>query len=146
MPLLQISSSGTDRGIKEFCDSGYYLLQTFPRPLKIRIGSIPTEKLKILLDHPVNTHLLRQITFFQPSAILALGKPASLAISMLFPQSSFAISFQNGGLTSVRGEVFKDPQIPILSATYLPSGNGRFWQRFWEKDVPQFVRKVRSLK
>lgn len=146
LPLLQLSPSGTDRGLKEFCDTGYYLLQTFPRPLKFGIGNTPIEKLKTLLDHPVRIHLQQQITFFQPSGILALGKPASLAISIIFPKSGFANTFENGSLTSVRGKIFKEPQIPILSATFLPSGNGRFWQHFWGKDIPFFVKSTRGGK
>lgn len=144
LPLLQISPSGANSGLKAFCDSGYYLLQSFPRPLKNSIGSISIEKLRILLDHPVRTHLQQQIAFFQPSAILSLGRPASFAISILFPQSKFANSFQKGSLTSVRGEIIKEAKQPILSATYLPSGNGRFRQRFWEKDIPFFVKQTRG--
>ena len=90
LPLLKLSPSGSDRGLQSFCDSGYFLLQSFPRPLKSNIANIRVEELKILLDHPVNTHLQQQIAFFQPFAILALGRPASVAIAMLFPNSMFA--------------------------------------------------------
>lgn len=144
LPLLQISPSGTDRGLKAFCDSGYYLLQSFPRPLKNSVGNVRIENLKILLDHPVRTHLQQQIAFLHPSAILALGRPASVSISILLPNSKFAQSFQKEGLTSVRGKVFEDSKQPILSATYLPSGNGRFWRPYWEKDIPFFVRRAKG--
>lgn len=146
LPLLKFSSSGSDRGLTAFCDSGYYLLQSFPRPLKNRIGNIGVWRLKRLLDHQVKTHLRDQIAFFQPSAILALGRPASLAISMLWPRSEFAREFEVGGhkLQSLSSRFFKEPKLPILAATYLPSGNGRFWQKFWKKDIPLFVEKAHS--
>lgn len=141
-PLLGLSLSGSDRGLKAFCDSGYYLLQSFPRPLKNNRRNV----IKTWLPHQVKTHLRDQITFFQPSAILALGWPASTAVSMLWPRSTFARSFQKGGwkLQDVRGKIFEESHLPILSATYLPSGNGRFWQKFWAKDIPLFVRKAHS--
>lgn len=145
LPLLKLSPSGSNRGLKSFCDSGYFLLQSFPRPLLSSIGNIRVEELRFLLDHPVNTHLQQQIAFFQPSAILALGKPASTSISMLFPNSKFAHSFQKRGFPCVQGEIFEESNQPLLSATYLPSGNGRFWRRFWEIHIPLFVRKAHSL-
>lgn len=146
LPLLKLSSSRADRGLKAFCDSGYYLLQSFPRPLKSSIGNIGVRGLKRLLDHQVKTHLRDQIAFFQPSAILALGRPASTAIAMLWPLSMFAHSFQRGGWKpqDVRGKIFEESHLPMLSGTYLPSGNGRFWQEFWKKDIPLFVSKARS--
>jgi len=145
LPLLKLSPSGSYRGLKSFCDSGYFLLQSFPRPLKSSIGNTRLELLKSLLDHPVHTHLQQQIAFFQPAAILALGKPATTSLSMLFPNSKFAKSFQNGDFRTVQGKIFEELNQPLLSATYLPSGNGRFWRRFWEKHIPLFVRKARSL-
>lgn len=140
--LLKLSSSGADRELTAFCDSGFYLLQSFPRPLKSNRRNI----LKTWLPHQVTTHLRDQITFFQPSAILALGWPASLAISMLWPRSEFADEFEVGGyeLKSLNSRFFEEPELPILSATYLPSGNGRFWREFWENDIPLFVEKARS--
>ena len=145
LPLLKLSRSGSDRGLKVFCDSGFCLLQSFPRPLKSRIGNIGVRGLNRLLDHQVKTHLRDQIEFFQPSAILALGRPASTAISMFWPRSTFARSFQKGGwkLQDVRGKIFEESHLPILSATYLPSGYGWYWQD-WEKDIPLFVEKARS--
>jgi len=146
LPLLKLLRSGSDRGFTAFCDSGYYLLQSFPRPLKSSIAGIRCEDLKLLLRHQVKTHLYQQIEFFQPSAILALGRPASAAVSMLWPRSTFARSFQKGSwkLQDVRGKIFEESHLPILSATYLPSGNGRFWQKFWEQDIPSFVKRARS--
>ena len=146
LPLLKLQRSGSDRGLKAFCDSGYYLLQSFPRPLKIRIAGIRCEDLKLLLRHQVKTHLYQQIEFFQPSAILALGRPASAAVSMLWPHSKFARAFEGGNckLQVVHGEIFEESHLPILSATYLPSGNGWRWQKFWKRDIPLFVRNVRS--
>ena len=144
LPLLKLPRSGSDRGLTAFCDSGYYLLQSFPRPLKISISNIGVRGLEHLLDHQVKTHLRDQIELLQPSAILALGRPASTAVSMLWPRSKFARTFQAGGLSSVREEPLETSHLPILSATYLPSGNGRFWQKFWKKDIPLFVEKVRS--
>ena len=145
LPLLNLSKlslSGSDGELKAFCDSGYYLLQSFPRPLKDNRRNV----IKTWLPHQVETHLRDQITFFQPSAILALGWPASTAVSMLWPRSTFARSFQRGGwkLQNVRGKIFEESHLPILSATYLPSGNGRFWQSFWGEDIPLFVRKAQS--
>lgn len=144
--LLKLSSSGEDRGLTAFCSAGYYLLQSFPRPLKSSIAGIRYEDLKFLLEHPVKTHLYQQIEFLQPSAILALGRPASTAVSLLWPRSTFAVSFQEGGgkLQNVRGKIFEDSHLPILSATHLPSGNGRFWREFWRQHIPLFVEKVRS--
>ncbi len=144
LPLLKLSRSGSDRGFTAFCDSGYYLLQSFPRPLKSSIAGIRCEDLKLLLRHQVKTHLYQQIEFFQPSAILALGRPASTAVSMLWPRSKFARKFQAGSLSSVREEPLEASHRPILSATYLPSGNGWRWQKFWKRDIPLFVRNVRS--
>jgi len=146
LPLLKLSPSGSDRGLKSFCDSGFFLLQSFPRPLKVSIGNIRIKDLKILLAHQVNTHLRDQIEFFQPSAILALGRPASTAISMLFPNSQFARAFESGGFPKVQGRIFEESNQSLLSATYLPSGNGRFWRRFWEKHIPRFVKIARGLK
>ncbi|MDE2916244.1 MAG: hypothetical protein OXM00_03300 [Paracoccaceae bacterium] len=144
--LLTVSSSGADRGLTAFCDSGYYLLQSFPRPLKISIAGIRCEDLKVLLGHPVKTHLRDQIAFLQPSAILALGVAASTAVSMRWPDSEFARAFEGGArkLQVVRGKTFEESQLPMLSATYLPSGNGGRWQKFWGKDIPLFVETARS--
>ena len=141
LPLLNPSLSGSDRGLTAFCDSGYYLLQSFPRPLENNRRNV----IKTRLPHQVETHLRDQITFFQPSAILALGWPASTAVSMLWPRSTFARSFQRGGgkLQNVRGKIFEESHLPILSATYLPSGYGWYWQD-WKQDIPLFIEKVRS--
>ena len=146
LPLLKLSPSGPDRGLTAFVQSEYYLLQSFPRPLKGRIAGIGVGSLKKLLYHQVNTHLSHQITFIHPAAILALGKPAATAISMLWPSSKFARAFlQTGRLSSVRPrEMFDASHSPILSATYLPSGYGRFWREYWEQDIHLFVQKVRS--
>ena len=146
LPLLKLSPSGSDRGLTAFCRAGYYLLQSFPRPLKSNISNIGVRTLKLLLDHQVRTHLREQIEFFQPSAILALGVPAATAISMLWPRSEFAREFEVGGyeLKSLRGRFFEEPKLPIFSATYLPSGNGRFWREFWRQQIPLFVEKARS--
>ena len=144
-PLLKVSSQGPDGGLVSFRDSGYFLLQSFPRPLKGSVGNVKIDDLKRLLRHPVETHLKDQITFFSPSAILALGKPASAAISMLFPDSSFAHTFESGDFSAVQGRMFQEQNQPLLSATYLPSGNGRFWRRFWEGHIPLFVNQARSI-
>lgn len=146
LPLLKLSPSGSERGLTAFCRAGYYLLQSFPRPLKSNISNIGVRTLKLLLDHQVRTHLREQIEFFQPSAILALGVPAATAISMLWPDSEFARAFEVEGyrLKSVRSRIFQEPNPPILSATYLPSGNGWRWQKFWKQDIPLFVEKARS--
>ena len=141
LPLLKLSRSGSERELGAFCDSGYYLLQSFPRPLKSNQRNV----LKTLLPHQVKTHLQDQITFFQPCAILALGRPASAAVSMLWPHSKFARAFQGGGwkLQDVRGKIFEESSLPILFATYLPSGYGWYWQN-WKQDIPLFIEKVRS--
>lgn len=90
LPFLDLWPSGSDRGLTAFVQSGYYLLQSFPRPLKDNRCSI----IETWLPHQVKTHLRDQIMFIHPSAILALGKPAATAISMLWPRSKFARSFQ----------------------------------------------------
>lgn len=146
LPLLKLSPSGPDRGLTAFVQSEYYLLQSFPRPLKGRIAGIGVGNLKKLLYHQVNTHLSHQITFIHPAAILALGKPAATAISMLWPRSKFARAFlQTERLFSVRpGKMFDVSHSPILSATYLPSGRGGVWKKYWEPDIPLFIQKVRS--
>ena len=145
LPLLKLSSYGPDRGLISFRDSGYFLLQSFPRPLKKSVGNIKVDDLKKLLQHPVATHLKDQITFLSPAAILALGRPASAALSILFPDSSFAHTFERGDFSVVQGRIFQEQSWPLLSATYLPSGNGRFWRRFWEGHIPLFVSQARSL-
>ena len=145
LPLLRVSSHGPDRGLVSFRDSGYFLLQSFPRPLKISVGNVKIDDLRRLLQHPVDTHLKDQIAFLSPAAILALGRPASAAVSILFPSSSFAHSFEAGDFSAVQGRMFQEQGQPLLSATYLPSGNGRFWRRFWESHIPLFVSQVRSL-
>ncbi len=139
--LLKLLPSGSDRGLTAFCRAGYYLLQSFPRPLKNNRRNV----IKTWLPHQVKTHLRDQITFFQPSAILALGVPASTAVSMLWPDSKFAREFKGGGykLKPVRDRIFEELNLPILAATYLPSGNGRFWRKMWERDIPLFIEKVR---
>ncbi len=144
--LLDLSPSGLDCGLTAFRDSGCYLLQAFPRPLKGSIGGIGDTTLKRLLDHQVETHLHDQINFIQPSAVLALGVPAATAVSMLWPDSAFAYSFGKGGyrLTIVHGGIFEESCYPVLSATYLPSGNGRFRKEEWKQDIPRFIEKVRS--
>lgn len=146
LPLLKLSSYGPDCGLVSFRDSGYFLLQSFPRPLKKPIGNVKIDKLRRLLQHPAESHLKDQIAFFSPAAILALGKPASTALSMLFPDSSFAHTFESGGFSAVQGRIFHEQSQPLLSATYLPSGNGRFWRRFWESHIPLFVSQTRALK
>ncbi|MBX9659627.1 MAG: hypothetical protein K2X00_13755 [Nitrospiraceae bacterium] len=145
LPLLKLSSYGPDRGLVSFRDSGYFLLQSFPRPLKKPIGNVKIDELRRLLQHPVESHLKDQIAFFSPAAILALGKPASTALSMLYPDSSFAHSFESGDISAVQGRMFQEQSQPLLSATYLPSGNGRFWRRFWEGHIPLFVSQARAL-
>ncbi|MDO9118849.1 MAG: hypothetical protein Q7U39_12905 [Nitrospira sp.] len=143
--LLKLSSDGPDRGLVSFRDAGYFLLQSFPRPLKNPIGNVKTDGLRMLLQHPAESHLKDQIAFFSPAAILALGRPASAALSMLFPESSFARTFERGNISSVQGKMFQEQGQPLLSATYLPSGNGRFWRRFWQGHIPLFVSQARSL-
>lgn len=145
LPLLKLSPHGPDRGLVAFRDSGYFLLQSFPRPLKVSIGNVKIDELRRLLQHPVETHLKDQTIFFSPAAILALGRPASAALSMLFPDSSFAHTFERGDFSSVQGRMFQERSQPLLSATYLPSGNGRFWRHFWEGHIPLFVSQARSF-
>lgn len=145
LPLLKLSSYGPDCGLASFRDSGYFLLQSFPRPLKKPIGNVKTDGLRRLLQHPAESHLKDQIAFFSPAAILALGRPASAALSMLFPESSFARTFESGDISSVQGRMFQEQGQPLLSATYLPSGNGRFRRSFWERHIPLFVSQARSL-
>lgn len=145
LPLLKLAPGGSDRGLTDFRDAGYFLLQSFPRPLKISLGGAKTADIVRLLRHPVKVHLQEQIDLFTPSAILALGRPASAALCLLFPESSFARSFQGDDFPAVQGRMFRDPGYPLLSATYLPSGNGRFWQRYWAADIPRLVREARSL-
>jgi uracil-DNA glycosylase len=145
LTLLKLSSHGPDHGLVSFRNSGYFLLQSFPRPLKISIGNVKIDDLKKLLQHPVETHLKDQVTFLSPTAILALGRLASAALSILFPGSSFAQSFESGDFSGVQGRTFREQSQPFLSATYLPSGNGRFWRRFWEGQIPSFVNQARSL-
>jgi len=145
LALLKLSSVGADRGLVSFRDSGYFLVQSFPRPLKISIGGVKTEDLKMLLKHQAETHLREQVAFFSPSAVLALGRPASVAVSLLFPNSSFARSFEKDDLSAVQGKLFPpESGQPLLSATYLPSGNGRFRRRFWEEHIPVFVRQAHA--
>jgi hypothetical protein len=147
LPLLKLSSYGSDGGLGLFRDSGYFLLQSFPRPLKASVGNVKIADLRRLLEHPVETHLKNQVAFFSPAAILALGRPASAALSMLFPESSFAHTFESGDFSAVQGRMFHEQSSqPLLSATYLPSGNGRFWRRFWEGHIPLFVSQSRSLR
>ena len=140
--LLNLSPSGLDCGLTAFRDSGFYLLQAFPRPLKDNRSAV----VKAALPHQIKTHLHDQIEFIQPSAVLALGVPAATAVSMLWPDSAFAYSFGKGGyrLTIVHGKIFEESCHPVISATYLPSGNGRFWQENWKQDIPHFIEKVRS--
>jgi uracil-DNA glycosylase len=145
LTLLKLSRAGPDRGLTSFREAGYFLLQCLPRPLKISIGGVKTDDLKMLLKHQAETHLREQTAFFSPSAVLALGKPASVAVSLLFPNSSFARSFETGDFSSVRGKMFLEQGPTLLSATYLPSGNGRFRKQFWETDIPMFVHQARSL-
>jgi hypothetical protein len=145
LPFLKVSSHDADRGLISFRDSGYFLLQSFPRPLKGSIGNVKIDELRRLLQHPVKTHLKDQTAFFSPAAILALGRPASAALSMLFADSSFAHTFERGDFSAVQGRIFQEQSQPLLSATYLPSGNGRFWRRFWEGHIPLFVSQARSL-
>ena len=145
LPLLRVSSHGPDRGLVSFRDSGYFLLQFFPRPLMVSVGNVKIDDLKMLLQHPVDTHLKDQITFLSPAAILALGRPASAVVSMLFPDSSFAYSFESGDISAVQGRMFQEQSQPLLSSTYLPSGNGRFRRRFWESHIPLFLSQARSL-
>ena len=40
LPFLDLSPSGSDRGLAAFVRSGYYLLQSFPRPIRGRIAGI----------------------------------------------------------------------------------------------------------
>ena len=40
LPFLDLSPSGSDRGLAAFVRSGYYLLQSFPRPLRGRLAGI----------------------------------------------------------------------------------------------------------
>ena len=144
--LLDLSPSGLDCGLTAFRDSGCYLLQAFPRPLKKSISDIGPTRLKGLLDHQIKTHLHDQIELIQPSAVLALGVPAAMAVSMLWPKSRFAHSFGKGDdkLKAVHGKIFEESCYPILSATYLPSGNGRFRKEEWKQAIPNFIEKVRS--
>ena len=145
LPLLKLPSYASDGGLGLFRDSSYFLLQSFPRPLKGSVGNVKIDDLKRLLQHSVETHLKDQVTFFSPAAILALGRPASAALSMLFPDSSFAHTFERGDFSAVQGRTFQGQDRSLLSATYLPSGNGRFWRRFWESHIPLFVSQARSL-
>lgn len=144
LPLLKLSPRGSDRGLTAFRNSGYFLLQAFPRPLKISLSSFKTRDLIGLLGHPVEAHLREQIDWFSPSAVLALGKPASIAVSLLFPDSAFARAYQQGDFPAVLGQIFKEPNSPVLGATYLPSGNGRFQQKYWAADIPRLVHEMRG--
>jgi uracil-DNA glycosylase len=124
LPLLNLTTNGPDRGLGSFRDAGYFLLQSFPRPLQGSVGNIKMGDLGRLLRHPVETHLKDQIDFLSPVAVLALGRPASAALSMLFPGSSFARSFESGDIASVQGRIFQDQNQPLLSATYLQATDG----------------------
>jgi hypothetical protein len=145
LPLLKLSAGGPDRGLVSFRDSGYFLLQSFPRPIKGSVGNIKMGDLRKRLQHPVEAHLKDQVDFLSLIAVLALGRPASAALAILFPDSSFAHTFDSGDFSAVQGRIFQEQNQPLLSATYLPSGNGRFRRRFWENHIPLFVNRARSL-
>lgn len=142
LPLLKISPCGRDRGLTDFRNQKYFLLQSFPRPLMFPIGNLKTEELYTLLKHPVERHLEKQVSYFSPSAILALGKAATASMALLFNNSPFAITYSRGGFSAVQGMIFEDKSFPLMSATYLPSGNGRFWQERWAAHIPTFLQRA----
>ena len=85
------------------------------------------------------------MSFTRTSINLTGNRTLILALSLLFPRSSFARTYETGDFKAVQGKIFTEPGQPILSATYLPSGNGRFWRKFWEAYIPTFVHHARTL-
>lgn len=145
LPLVGVSPVGDERGLNDFRGRGFFLLQSFQRPLAMAVGNASIALLNELLRHPAGLHLREQMEFFSPCGLLALGRTASAALSLIYPTSSFGQAFESSGFSKVQGKIFQEVCKPLLGATYLPSGNGRFWKSFWQRDIPEFVRRARLV-
>lgn len=145
LPLAGIPPGGDDGGPGSFVASGLFLLQALPRPLRSSIASAPLWILEEMLQHPVWAHLQQQVKSVSPRAVLALGRTAALALSILHPHSLFARAFEGGGLSAVHGQIFAGTRQPLLSATYLPTGKGRFRRHLWEGHIRRFLQEARRI-
>jgi hypothetical protein len=140
LPLLGLGSDGTDSGLSGFVSAGFYLFQSFPRPLKFSAAGLRRADLEEMLGHPVQAHLGPQIRHVAPRAIVTLGRVAAAALALIYPSSDIAGAFRAGDFRAVRGRTFPPVAAPPIGATYLPSGAGRFFRDRWRNDIPAFLR------
>lgn len=107
-------------------------------PLKFSAAGLSLNDLRYMLEHSVTAHLAWAIDRIAPRAIIALGRVAAAAASMVFPTSDFAAVFEAGELEAVHGRTFA-ATLPAIGATYLPSGAGRFFRDRWAREIPEIV-------
>jgi hypothetical protein len=144
LPLLQLRTAGRDGGLASFVSAGFFLLQSFPRPLKFSAAGMKREDLAEMLAHPVAAHLGPYIRHIAPGGVVSLGRVAASAITLLYPASQFAKAFRTRDFEGVRGRTFRDEGLPPVGATYLPSGAGRFFRADWERDIPAFLGTLKT--
>src|SRR5712692_2910173 len=85
LPLLGLGTEGRDRGLASFVSAGFFLFQSFPRPLKFSAAGVSRDDLYKMLAHPAPAHLGPQIRHVAPRAIITLGRVAAAAIALLHP-------------------------------------------------------------
>jgi len=148
LPLLGMSPAGETQPLKTFRDRGYFLLQSFQRPLKFSINGVGVPERRDMLDHHVAAHLKPHLALLRPRAIQALGKTAAIALSMVFPQSSFASALDENGFKAICGQIFPERGDPdLLAPTHLPAGPAAgFFRNSWTSDIPAFLARANLLK
>ncbi len=139
LPLLGLATDEDDGGLSSFVDAGFFLFQSFPRPLKFSVAGVSTGDLADMLVHVAPAHLGPQVRRVTPRAIVTLGRVAAAAVALVYPSSEFAEAFRAGDFAGVRGRTFVQAQMPTIGATYLPSGAGRFFHGQWQRDIPEFL-------
>jgi hypothetical protein len=98
---------------------GLFLVQTVKWPLQDSARSLrPTERK--LIEQSVRAHLVPELQMLRPLAIICLGKVASYACSLCFPQSKFRF-VPSARLESVRGKCFDVEVSPGFQAHLYPT-------------------------
>jgi len=128
--------------LREFTEN-FSLIQTFKWPLRIDLSGLEPKRIRPLSEHTSKAHIMKEIMFMRPRAIMALGSVAVSALSWLLADSATGERFAKERIKSFKGEPL-DAEIdgrPIqVWATYLPAGQGTRNKKAIFPDIRGFSR------
>jgi len=125
LPLLGLGTEGSDRGLSSFVAAGFFLFQSFPRPLKFSAAGVSKDDLNEMLAHAAPAHLEPQIRHVAPRAIVTLGRVAAAAVALLYPRPRRAHQRERGG--PPLPSMFSFPPLSTLPTARARLPRESFW-------------------